>query len=91
MTTLYLVLPCYNEEAAIPYFYKEICSVAALPRLSDYDFEFLFINDGSTDGTLDLVKQLAQEDSRVRYISFSRNFGKKPPCWPVSPKPGATM
>ncbi|MBR6499999.1 MAG: glycosyltransferase, partial [Firmicutes bacterium] len=77
MKLISAVVPCYNEEAAIPYFYKEICRVAALPRLKDYRFEFLFINDGSSDRTLALVKELAAQDDRVRYVSFSRNFGKE--------------
>lgn len=77
MKLISAVVPCYNEEAAIPYFYKEICRVADLPRLKDYDFEFLFVNDGSSDGTLALVKELAAQDDRVRYVSFSRNFGKE--------------
>ena len=77
MKLLSSVAPCYNEEAAIPYFYKEICAVADHPRLKDYDFEFLFVNDGSSDGTLALLKELAAADRRVRYVSFSRNFGKE--------------
>lgn len=77
MKLISVVVPCYNEEAAIPYFYKEICATAQHPRLRDYSFEFLFVNDGSSDGTLALLKQLADKDARVRYVSFSRNFGKE--------------
>lgn len=77
MPVISTVVPCFNEEAAIPYFYTEICNVARHPRMEGYDFEFLFIDDGSTDGTLPLLKQLAAQDSRIRYLSFSRNFGKE--------------
>lgn len=77
MKRISVVVPCYNEEAAIPYFYREICQVAQNPRFKDNSFEFLFIDDGSSDSTLSLLKQLSQDDSRVRYLSFSRNFGKE--------------
>lgn len=69
------IVPCYNEEEAIPFFYAEITRVADI--MSDVDFEFLFINDGSSDGTLRLLRELALKDGRVRYVSFSRNFGKE--------------
>ena len=78
MGKLSIIVPCYNEEAALPYFLKEIRKVA--DEMNDayhLDFEFLFINDGSKDGTLDLLRTAAKEDVRVRYISFSRNFGKE--------------
>lgn len=69
------VVPCYNEEESLPYFYEEICKVA---KDMDYvNFEFLFINDGSKDRTLDVLRDLASKDKRVRYVSFSRNFGKE--------------
>lgn len=77
MKLISAVVPCYNEEAALPYFYKEICDVARHPWLSEYEFEFLFINDGSSDETLTLLKDMAVRDDRVRYVSFSRNFGKE--------------
>lgn len=77
MPMITAVVPCFNEEAALPYFYKEICNVANHPRLTTYEFEFLFVDDGSSDGTLALLKQLSHQDSRVRYVSFSRNFGKE--------------
>ncbi|HIS85370.1 MAG TPA: glycosyltransferase family 2 protein, partial [Candidatus Faecivicinus avistercoris] len=69
------IVPCYNEEEALPLFYKRICEVA--DKLPEADFEFLFINDGSRDGTLRILRGLAGRDGRVRYISFSRNFGKE--------------
>lgn len=69
------IVPCYNEQEALPLFYKEITRVAGI--MKNFEFEFLFINDGSKDGTLDILRNLAQEDKRVRYVSFSRNFGKE--------------
>ena len=71
-------VPCYNEEAALPYFLREIRKVAdAMSATYDLNFEFLFVNDGSKDSTLHILRTAAKEDSRVRYISFSRNFGKE--------------
>jgi glycosyltransferase involved in cell wall biosynthesis len=79
MKKLSVVVPCYNEEAALPYFLKEIRQVAdAMSAAHDLCFEFLFIDDGSRDDTLQRLQAAAAEDSRVRYISFSRNFGKEP-------------
>lgn len=70
-----LIIPCYNEEASLPLFYKEVCRVFSL--LPDYEMTLLLINDGSRDGTLSLMRQLSAEDERVKYLSFSRNFGKE--------------
>ena len=70
-----IVVPCYNEAQALPHFYKEVTRVAAL--MVENDFEFLFINDGSKDDTLALLRSFAKDDNRCRYISFSRNFGKE--------------
>lgn len=72
---LSLIIPCFNEEAALPFIYEELVRVSA--QLNDYDIEYLFINDGSSDGTLRTLKELASKDERVRYYSFSRNFGKE--------------
>ena len=72
---LSVVVPCYNEEEALKYFYKEIDSVSK--KMKDLNFEFIFVNDGSKDRTLEEVKKLAKEDKRVRFVSFSRNFGKE--------------
>ncbi|MFR8001940.1 MAG: glycosyltransferase family 2 protein [Hydrogeniiclostridium sp.] len=69
------VTPCYNEEAAIPLFYQELRRVAE--KMADAEFEFLFVDDGSTDGTLEILRELNQRDARVHYVSFSRNFGKE--------------
>lgn len=70
-----LIVPCYNEQEVLPLFYEEVSRVTAL--MPDYGFEFLFVDDGSKDSTLKILKQLSQNDERVRYISFSRNFGKE--------------
>lgn len=70
-----LIVPCYNEQEVLPLFYEEVSRVTAL--MPDYGFEFLFVDDGSKDSTLEILKQLSQNDERVRYISFSRNFGKE--------------
>lgn len=75
MKLISLVVPCYNEEEVLPLFYREITRVAE--EMPGYAFEFLFVDDGSRDGTLRVVKELAQEDGRVKYLSFSRNFGKE--------------
>ena len=70
-----LIVPCYNEQEALPLFYEAASrQMAALPG---YDYELLFIDDGSRDGTLSLLKAYAEKDARVRYLSFSRNFGKE--------------
>lgn len=70
-----VIVPCYNEEEALPYFYDALINTAE--QMNDFDFEFIFVNDGSKDRTLELSKQLAKKDHRVKYVSFSRNFGKE--------------
>lgn len=70
-----VVVPCYNEEQAIPYFYEEIIKVSK--KMKALDFEYIFVNDGSKDKTLDILKEYAKKDKKVRYVSFSRNFGKE--------------
>lgn len=70
-----IVVPCYNEEAMIELYYEEMNRVTGL--LSNYDFEIIFINDGSKDKTLEYIKKLADKDQRIKYISLSRNFGKE--------------
>ncbi len=70
-----IIVPCYNEEEAIPYFYEEIKKVAQ--EMNYVTFEYLFINDGSKDNTLEKLRELSRKDKKVRYISFSRNFGKE--------------
>ncbi|MBM6840549.1 glycosyltransferase family 2 protein [[Clostridium] spiroforme] len=75
MKKITVIVPCYNEEEALHYYYEEMSRVMTL--MNQYDFELLFINDGSKDNTLQVIKQLADNDERVRYVSFSRNFGKE--------------
>lgn len=73
-----IIVPCYNEEAAVPYFYDAITKQSELMHDKfDVEFEYLFINDGSKDNTLNILKEYAKKDKRVKYISFSRNFGKE--------------
>lgn len=71
---LSIIVPCYNEQDALPLFHKELSRV--LEDL-DCDCEILLIDDGSTDRTLEIIKQLRERDSRIHYLSFSRNFGKE--------------
>lgn len=72
-----VVVPCYNEEQALPYFIQEIQQVAAQMATKQVELEILLINDGSRDSTLTLLRQYAKEYQNVRYLSFSRNFGKE--------------
>lgn len=75
---LSIIVPCYNEQEALPLFYKEITRVAdEMKQSHNADFEFIFVDDGSKDDTLSISRQLHKQDPRVRYISFSRNFGKE--------------
>jgi len=79
MKLVSVVVPCYNEEEVLPMFYEEITKVTDQMSVDfpELEFEFLFINDGSKDKTLEIFRTLADRDKRVRYISFSRNFGKE--------------
>ncbi len=74
MKKITLIVPCFNEQEALPIFYKEATAVA---EKLDYAYELLFVNDGSKDDTLKILRELAGKDFHVRYISFSRNFGKE--------------
>ena len=75
MPKISIVVPCYNEQAALPLFYQEITRVAG--EMDYAEFEFVFIDDGSKDDTLPTLRCLAAQDGRVRFVSFSRNFGKE--------------
>ena len=78
LSLISILVPCYNEEEALPFFYQEITSVASDMAATDgVDFEFIFVDDGSKDNTLAVVRDYCKQDSRVRYLSFSRNFGKE--------------
>ncbi len=70
-----IIIPAYNEEEALPMLYNRLIKV--IDGLTNYDFELLFVNDGSKDKTINIVKNLRQHDCRVSYIDFSRNFGKE--------------
>ena len=70
-----IIVPCYNEEKAIPIFYQEISKIAK--EMKKCEFEFFFINDGSSDKTLEVLRELSLQDERVHYLYFSRNFGKE--------------
>ncbi len=78
MKKISVIVACYNEAKALPHFYAEIERVRRADFADlDVKFEYIFVNDGSRDDTLEIVKELAAEDSKVKYISFSRNFGKE--------------
>ena len=73
-----LIVPCYNEEEAMPLFYQEAARVAAqMEKSHGAEFEIIFVDDGSKDGTLRVARELHDADPRVRYVYFSRNFGKE--------------
>lgn len=73
-----IIVPCYNEEAALPLFLREIQKTAAdMSAAYGCEFELLFVNDGSRDGTLSVLRDASKTEARVRYLSFSRNFGKE--------------
>ena len=76
MEKISVIISCYNEEESLPLFYKEMERVRK-QDFEDVDFEYIFVNDGSKDKTLEEIKALRKEDKKVRYISFSRNFGKE--------------
>lgn len=72
---LSIVVPCYNEEESIPVYYDAM--VKEMQEMDYVDFEIIFINDGSKDKTLEIIRDLAKKDKKIRYVSFSRNFGKE--------------
>ena len=75
MKTISILIPAYNEEAVLDKLFVRLSNLAS--QIKNYQFEFLFVNDGSKDKTLDIIKDYAERDSRVSYINFSRNFGKE--------------
>ena len=79
MSLLTVVVPCYNEEEAIPFFYEEMLKTIEVfnKDFPSVEFEMLFIDDGSKDKTLEVLREYNEKDKRVRYVSFSRNFGKE--------------
>lgn len=75
MDTISIVVPCYNEQEVLKSFYEEITKVAS--EMTSVNWEIILIDDGSTDETLSIIKSYSNIDKRVKYISFSRNFGKE--------------
>lgn len=75
MDKISVVVSCYNEQEALPLFYEEITRIAN--QIKDAEFEFIFVNDGSKDKTLEVIKNFRENDERVKFVSFSRNFGKE--------------
>lgn len=75
MKKISIVVPCYNEQEALYYFYQEVARLAL--EMASVNFEFIFVDDGSQDDTLLHLKEMQRKDSRVKYLSFSRNFGKE--------------
>ena len=75
MKKLTVIIPCFNEEEALPIYYREMSKV--MEEMPEVDTELLFIDDGSTDRTLGVMKDLHILDARCKYLSFSRNFGKE--------------
>ena len=75
MSKMSIVVPCYNEEAALPVYYGEMCRV--MKEMSELEFEIIYVDDGSTDGTLTILKDMNEKDGRCKFLSFSRNFGKE--------------
>lgn len=74
MNKISIIVPCYNEEEVLHIFYDKITEVS---KGIDAEFEYVFVDDGSADKTLDILKEFSKKDSRVRFVSFSRNFGKE--------------
>lgn len=73
-----VIVPCYNEQEALPFFYEAIGKIAGkMKQEYNVDYEFVFVDDGSRDRTLEILRDFAKKDERVKYISFSRNFGKE--------------
>lgn len=75
MKKISLIIPCYNEESCLPAFDKEIAKI--VEQMDEYEFEVFYVDDGSSDGTLQLLRKFSQGRTYVRYLSFSRNFGKE--------------
>jgi len=75
MKKISILIPCYNEEASLPLLYPELAKL--MDAHPNYDWELMFVNDGSADGTLQQLRQLRQQDPRVNWVDLSRNFGKE--------------
>mgnify|MGYP000880871080 CR=1 FL=1 len=77
MKLLSVIVPCYNEEENIPYFYEEFVKNEAFLKEKEIDWEILYVDDGSKDKTSEEIKKMHAKDGRVHLLSFSRNFGKE--------------
>lgn len=75
MKKITILVPAYNEEESLPFLYERVSKI--MNEMENYEFELLFVNDGSKDNTLKEIKELRSKDNRVSYVDFSRNFGKE--------------
>ena len=75
MKKITIIIPAYNEEESLPFLYERLDKL--MENMKNYDFEILFVNDGSKDKTISIIKELREKDKRIRYVDFSRNFGKE--------------
>jgi len=75
MKKISIIVPAYNEEESLPFLYERLTNL--IDSIENYEFEVLFINDGSKDKTLEVIKELRQKDERFCYVNLSRNFGKE--------------
>ena len=75
MKKITILVPAYNEEEALPFLYERVSKI--MNEMKNYEFELLFVNDGSKDNTLNEIKELRKKDKRISYVDFSRNFGKE--------------
>ena len=75
MKKISIIIPAYNEEESLPMLYERLKKL--MDEIHNYEFEVLFVNDGSKDKTLQIIKELRQKDERICYLDFSRNFGKE--------------
>ena len=75
MKKISIIIPAYNEEESLPYLYERLEKL--MGEMQNYEFEILFVNDGSRDKTMQIIKEYRQKDERISYVDFSRNFGKE--------------
>lgn len=75
MKRISIIIPCLNEQEVLPVYYREMANI--MDEMKNAEFELLFVDDGSTDDTLKLLREFKRDDKRCRYLSFSRNFGKE--------------
>ena len=75
MKKITIIIPAYNEEESLPFLYERLDKL--MENMKNYDLEILFVNDGSKDKTISIIKELREKDKRISYVDFSRNFGKE--------------